>query len=279
MSALSIINNEFNLFTLLYIYYDLDIVSSDTIINIDYASELGQSRLNKLLYQNKTFKLRNPKKEYEYVFAPSNMTKYIFEILDSIHYQKLILIEDGTYDYTKNVVTNAYTKHAIKYVFNKSLIKIPACQELRQVKLDKSVNLSSVFQYELDYIHNLNINAAAILFTAPMEADFGMKIKNKVEDYFDKIYPGDTILIKKHPRDFGYYHFQKCKGIELPTSIFGQLLVNEIECLQYYEFPSTTIISAMNPQQLRLFQFDTKNDLYIKGYQESNLLKLKAIRL
>lgn len=31
MSALSIINNEVNLFTLLYIYHDLDIVSSDTI--------------------------------------------------------------------------------------------------------------------------------------------------------------------------------------------------------------------------------------------------------
>lgn len=280
MNHLCILNNEFNLYELLYIFKDMGVESCDVIMNLDYIKPEGQKRLFDLLHRNQLFHVIEPSAatdHYELVFASSNMTGFITDRLERIKFEQLVLLEDGTYDYMERIYENVWTKRGIKYVFNKKLVKHPGCMELREIQLDKTVDLSIVFDKQLKRINELkNSGIDSILFTTPLKLDFGFDKRKEVCKYMDERYPDKIIGIKRHPRDFSSYGMNKCTAIDIETEILGQLIVNEFNCRQYYMFPSTTLLQTKDLSNVSVFLFDGPSE-YQSSFYAANIMNADII--
>lgn len=282
MKHLCLLNNEFNLYELLYIFKEMGIQSCDVIINMDYVKQEGRKRLYDLLQGNQVFHLveqdsRKIENRYGLVFVSSNITGYITDMLEKIRFDQLILLEDGTYDYMDRIHEDVWTNGSIKYVFNKKLVKHQGCMELREIKIDKSVDLGIVFARQLRKINELKESGIkSILFTTPLKEDFGFDKRSEVCNFMDEQYAGKMIGIKRHPRDFSTYEMHKCNTIDIETEILGQLIVNEFDCRQYYMFPSTTLLQTEDLRKVSIFLFDGPSE-YKSSFHAANIMNADVL--
>lgn len=144
--------------------------------------------------------------------------------------KKHILVEDGMYDYVKKTEENevykfhctlylSYPQHGCNldsYVHVNQLPDIPQCI---------SDKITELYSESLQPLNRVPCNTP-VLYTAPINHDYGICIEKEVEEIINHTNISQLIL-KKHPRDPYQYDFPNIDVIECDQQIPGQILFNQ----------------------------------------------------
>lgn len=244
---------------------------------IDYANKLITKGLFNKYIEYDSF----CKETYDTIYIPSSVYPETITKLKHTKFNEIILLEEGMYDYVSGELV--YTEpeiflNRVKYVNNpeKSLCN-ELYKEINKINFDEET-LSIIKDILTDDLKLLPGKLDLIVFTDPLDIDFGFKHKNILIKKLEKEYPGKNILFKKHPRDLNNYKSNKYNYFE-NSNISGQIIEKLYDCEKVFIYPSTILLTIENLSKIKLFTFDIKDKKYeeiinsdiIKGIEKINI--------
>ncbi|MCR5314029.1 MAG: hypothetical protein K6E54_10415, partial [Bacteroidaceae bacterium] len=160
------------------------------------------------------------KYEFDTIYMSSYMPIQHQKTVESMNYNKIVLVEDGLFDYVNNSNTYDFYKGKELYVFRPGLCSKEAGKSnvhLLELKKDVVNIFEDLYRKELDSFKNYPVNTP-ILFTTPLSEDFGAdaEISEKILDLLSAKYGINTLIVKKHPRDHFDYVKKNFNIIECP---------------------------------------------------------------
>ena len=183
---------------------------------------------------------------YDYILTVSHITDYVFNILKYVKdiQSKLILVEDGGYDYTDKIDKDypIIKREVPVYVFRPSQIENKLVyKEINTLRIDDKI-IENMFKYYKNDLSNTlknNVNST-ILFTSPIDDDFGYnKSVQSIIEFMENNLGNNDVIIKRHPRDHSKYYSDKLNFTFCPNNIPGQLLCKLFTGNKLFMYPST----------------------------------------
>ena len=161
--------------------------------------------------------------------------------------KKHILVEDGMYDYIKRVEDEAYKSHCALYLSYPQYGYEPnnyACiSQLPDIPHCISNKITELYSESLQPLKHVPCSTP-VLYTAPINHDYGICTEKEVEEMFNHTGISQLIL-KKHPRDSYQYNFPNIDVIECDQQIPGQILFSQFNGRHFFMFPSTICLSKL----------------------------------
>ena len=207
--------------------------------------------------------------------SPSYLTQEMVLDLGRI-VDKLILVEDGNYD---------YFMHDEEFLFDtteKDLYlwkpESAACAWLYKgvhgIEVDNAMlDFMLVTLYSEAVKQLTKYSMCPILFTSPLESDFEMlDSAEQIVHYLEQNYDG-TILIKRHPRDNADYHSAKLDFVEIERNVPGQFLDMYNKGIEIFTFPSTMCFMSANTSSMRILKLKTTNTAYNDFYNNEQVCR------
>lgn len=267
-------------------------VDNDTYFTID--SRYVKSRNVKRKLIEDVFKLVGSIKYIDYykisnykwniVICSSYQHEDTYKKLLTVKCNKFILVEDGSYDYFNTTVVHPeFTRDKDLFIFK------PDSSRVRQFY--KSVNklsLSNDLQNKVLALYRNELNrfssfpkTTPIFFTSPLVEDFQVKgVEEKIVAFLEKCYSGQTVILKKHPRDLCSYKSSKVNIVECERNIPGQLLDLMFDGYKIFSFPSTICFMSNKVKSMIILRLSSNNKRYCDYYTEVyNVYPFKVIDL
>lgn len=169
----------------------------------------------------------------EKVFAPSSLCANDYAFIQTLGNVDVYYLEEGEYDYVRYAENDKHMRIPF-YTMNPDAIANPdAFSEIRKLTCTQSV-VDKFLQ-----LYNVTLpadNYDVILYTDPMELDFGMTdVREQVEDYMRQHHANDRILVKTHPRDTTVWDWDVCS-----PKIPAQLLLNR-DVIHVFMYKTTVL--------------------------------------
>ena len=180
---------------------------------------------------------------WDCIYMSSFAPNVLIDKLDSVDYKKIVLVEDGLFDYISPEDDYTFYNNKELFLFRPQL----ASTSTKQARVHSFVvseevidRFNSIYSKELEKLSQLD-NDTMILFTTPLEEDFYANncLISEILDFIDKTFAPKKIVLKRHPRDFFTYESSSIEIIECPKNIPGQLLDKMFDGLKVFLFPST----------------------------------------
>ena len=217
---------------------------------------------------------------YDTIICMAYINDYLYDILQKVDYNKLILLEEGIYNYLNPKIEEKYIKlhneailfvNDTKNVSNKELFK-----EIKRIKKDQ--NILEEYINALNY-NNLPDNIDIVFFTSPIDIDFEYKdYKRDVIKYLEDKYSGKRILIKNHPRDHLRYDSPLYETFYVDFGMPGQIISKKYDCEKVYAYASTVILSEDNVNNILILQLkNIKKEKYLNAFNHKKIQQRKAI--
>ena len=244
---------------------------------IDYANKLITKGLFNKYIEYDSF----CKETYDTIYIPSSVYPETITKLKHTKFNEIILLEEGMYDYVSGELV--YTEpeiflNRIKYVNNpeKSLFN-ELYKEINKINFDEET-LSIIKDILTDDLKLLPGKLDLIVFTDPLDIDFGFKHKNILIKKLEKEYTGKNILFKKHPRDLNNYKSNKYNYFE-NSNISGQIIEKLYDCEKIFVYPSTILLTIENLSKIKLFTFDIKDKKYEEIINSDIIKEIEKINI
>lgn len=259
-SALIIVTNLYVLAEELSVIKNTGAGHVMAVFDEDYVSYETGCRMDDIIGQ--LFGIRcktlNTVKEhgYEYVISPSRITPYIKSVLSSVSYSRLILAENGAYDYLER-------DPGYRDILSRSELWLSCPESAAAAGYYKSVCQLWVDSTVLDRIKEhyslwKYTDVDPVFFTSAVEEDFNMQYyAERTMKYIEKNYSGCTVYLKKHPRDTAEYRSDVVGLREIPQELPGQIVSGYFTGTKIYGNFST--VYMMDPDKSRSYiLFDGK---------------------
>ena len=244
---------------------------------IDYANKLITKGLFNKYIEYDSF----CKETYDTINIPSSVYPETITKLKHTKFNEIILLEEGMYDYVSGELVHTEPEiflNRIKYVNNpeKSLFN-ELYKEINKINFDEE-SLSIIKDILTDDLKLLPEKLDLIVFTDPLDIDFGFKHKNILIKKLEKEYTGKNILFKKHPRDLNNYKSNKYNYFE-NSNISGQIIEKLYDCEKVFIYPSTILLTIENLSKIKLFTFDIKDKKYEEIINSDIIKEIEKINI
>lgn len=244
---------------------------------IDYANKLITKGLFNKYIEYDSF----CKETYDTIYIPSSVYPETITKLKHTKFNEIILLEERMYDYVSGELVHTEPEiflNRIKYVNNpeKSLFN-ELYKEINKINFDEET-LSIIKDILTDDLKLLPEKLDLIVFTDPLDIDFGFKHKNILIKKLEKEYTGKNILFKKHPRDLNNYKSNKYNYFE-NSNISGQIIEKLYDCEKVFIYPSTILLTIENLSKIKLFTFDIKDKKYEEIINSDIIKEIEKINI
>lgn len=225
------------------------------------------------------------KETWECIYISSYFANKLNE-LNKFICEEMILVEDGLFDYIPNMENYSLYNGKKVYLFKPdSASKLAKQGEVLPLykKPEVTDKFFKLFNKEISKFNNLD-KKLPILFTSPLEEDFNATAKDmqKLVTYLEDKYSGQTIILKKHPRDTFIYKSDKIKFIDCDKNVPGQIIDKMFTGEKIYLFPSTVSFMSGADAKITYINALPLNDEYNKVFvniSKSEILNNKNIMI
>lgn len=203
---------------------------------------------------------------WDVIVSPSFIQKKLASVLTVNYPNSLLLVEDGTYDYLATEVKyQKFTKLADLYLSRPDLASAAVFyNSVHKLEIHPAIlaRIMSAWDKDLRIIHSLPCDTP-IVFTSPLAEDYEMmNHSKKLLSYVEGQYAGQTVLLKKHPRDLQDYKSSVVTLQEVNSNVPGQFLDQMFTGPKIYEFPSTISFFSKNVAQSKIIHMKSPNRAY-----------------
>ena len=177
------------------------------------------------------------------IYMSSYMQKeYIHTVTDMAH-SRIILVEDGLFDYISPSEPYLFYNDKDLYLFRPEI----ASPETIRANV-KQLNFSSGITHKFSELYKestMNLSKldshTTVLFTTPFSEDFNAyeNLTDTILNYLKYNLSIDQIVLKKHPRDHFTYTSDIVQITECPQNVPGQFLDEMFDGKKIFLFPST----------------------------------------
>lgn len=183
-----------------------------------------------------------------------------------------VLVEDGSYDYfTENVSHPDFVRGKNLFLFRpQNSVAGSIYRSVRPIKIDADIQrrIMSLYSDQLNVFNRLP-NGSCILFTSPLESDFGiMDHEKQAVEFMEKNFRNQVVVLKKHPRDLSEYKSRHIDIVECSTNVPGQILDILFNGPKVFTFPSTICFMSGKVNDMLLLRMKTHNKSYNDFYEK-----------
>lgn len=143
-------------------------------------------------------------------------------------------------------------------------------RSVRPIKIDADMQrrIMSLYSDQLNVFNRLP-NGSCILFTSPLESDFGiMDHEKQAVEFMEKNFRNRVVILKKHPRDLSEYKSRHLDIVECSTNVPGQILDILFNGPKVFTFPSTICFMSGKVNDMLLLRMKTHNKSYNDFYEK-----------
>lgn len=207
--------------------------------------------------------------DWKNMICPSYAPDAVKRVYEGMHIDKIILVEDGSYDYyTENMTNIDFMRGKELHLFRpKESIHPEYFKAIYRIKIGDTLmqKVMSIYKREMQIISKLD-KRSAVLFTSPLGTDFNSStyVEETVKWLEDNI-NGTDIIVKKHPMDLAVYKSSKIRIMELNTTLPGQITDMYFNGLKVFTFPSTICFMSGKTKDMIILRF---RSIKHEGYNE-----------
>jgi hypothetical protein len=153
------------------------------------------------------------------IIASSYITDFVRELLSDIFYDELVLVEDGTYDYTGKIPEyTELTSQSLLY------LNMPGkCTISGYYKKVRKLNMKAQIRQIEEYFDLQAYDSKCpVVFTIPLLELPVTDTNAFLRKFYDVISKYPVVYLKQHPRDT--YNYGMSNIIVLPSEIPGQII-------------------------------------------------------
>lgn len=220
--------------------------------------------------------------KWDIMLCSSYLSDVTYEKLSKVKYKQNILVEDGSYDYFVTDLSHMnFLKNKILYLFRpQDCAARYVYKDIRAFKQDRRLQrlIIEVYSNQLNELKSLSLNTP-ILFTSPLDSDFSMKdMYKQTLKFIDYNFRGQTLIIKKHPRDLCDYNSKYVNIINCSTNIPGQILDMMFNGIKLFTFPSTICFMSGKVDKMLILKLRSINYEYNSFFNNIKRFECFSIR-
>lgn len=215
---------------------------------------------------------------WDFVVSPSRVKDgSLYRSIKATH----IFVEDGGYDYFGSEILNQdllqgcslYVRQPVSCRFN-SICNV----KLLEIDSDLILRTKAYYESEVRCLEQLPDNTP-ILFTSPLQEDFSIDYRDRLMNQLVNDYMGQTIILKRHPRDLDSYKVTGIDFIDCAVDMPGQF----VTCLfpnscKLFVFPSTVAFTTGDISKQIVYRVSTDNKYYNDFFDDVERLHIFDIR-
>lgn len=267
MNVLLLVTNIFIVLEEIYAIiqeYGLNGINLYYYIDRDYNKT--EERVNQLKEDIRIFDLQEYEedKDIEVLVGVSNITDYESDFIRKVNPNKVILVEDGSYDYVADGSKehSEIKKDSLLYVFRPNAVMgAKYYREVKGFEIRNSIidKLCEYYKRQFDILNKIEEDAI-LLFTTPMSNDFGYESNKETIDWVERNYPNKIVYVKKHPRDVTQYNSNKLDLRFCPNNIPGQIICQLVKGKKIFEYPSTITLMTDDDENVTILEYKKLED-------------------